>query len=125
MTSSSRKVKAIHDCPTPKDVTALRQFLGLASYCRHYIQNFADIAAPLTTLTEKTMPFVWSPECVEAFTILKSHVMKVSVLAYPCFSHSAIDFVVQTNGSGVGVGAVLEQDGHVIFWVSHSLTSPE
>ena len=75
--------------------------------------------------TLKATSFVWIPECVEAFIILKSHLMIAPVLAYPCFSPSASEFVVQTDASGVGLGAMLEQDGHVISYASCLLTSPE
>ena len=47
----------------PKTVTEIRQFLGLASYYRRYIQQFSDIATPLHYLTEKTATFVRTEEC--------------------------------------------------------------
>ena len=51
------KIKAIQDWSSPKDVTTLRQFLGLALYYRRYIQNFTDISASLNKLTTKATPF--------------------------------------------------------------------
>ena len=71
MSSDPEKIKAIQDWSSPKDVTTFRQFLGLASYYRCYIQNFADISAPLNKLTTKATPFEWNTECIEAFTALK------------------------------------------------------
>ena len=114
MAPDPQKVEAIHDWPTPKDATALRQFLGLSSYYRRYIHNFADIAAPLNTLTQKATSFTWSHECDKAFTTLKYRLTKAPVLAYPCFSTNSDQFTVYTDASGVGLGAVLEQGGHVI-----------
>ena len=46
-------------------------------------------------------------------------------LGLPCFDHNASEFHPQTNASAVGLGAVLEQDGRVIAYASHSLTAPE
>ena len=47
------------------------------------------------------------------------------VLAYPRFDHNAGTFHLQTDASAVGLGAVLEQNGHPVAYASRSLTSPE
>jgi len=46
-------VKAVREYPTPKNVTEVRALLGLASFYRKLVPNFAQIAKPLTTLTRK------------------------------------------------------------------------
>ena len=53
------KVKSIAKFPQPKNVGELRTLLGMLSYYRKYIRNFAGIAHPLTALTKKDTPFVW------------------------------------------------------------------
>ena len=65
------KIASVQDWPTPTNVTTLKQFLGLASYYRRYIEKFADIAAPLHNLTKKDVSFSWTPDCVQAFSALK------------------------------------------------------
>ena len=119
------KVHAVQAWPIPTDVTALRQFLGLASYYRRYVQNFADIAAPLHALTQKGVLFHRTPAHDEAFGHLKSVLTQAPILTYPDFSTNAPAFVLQTDASAAGLGAVLEQGGHVIAYASQTLTKSE
>ena len=55
------KIKCVQDWPIPTTATMVKQFLGLASYYRQYIEKFADIAAPLHNLIKKDVPFSWNP----------------------------------------------------------------
>ena len=125
MSPDPSKVQDITDWPPPTNSTEIRQFLGLASYYRRYILNFSYIAGPLYSLTQKNVPFTWDQACSKAFDTLKSHLVQHPVLAYPCFFQEANPFVLQTDASAIGLGAVLEQDGHVIAYASRSLTSSE
>ena len=103
----------------PKTVTEIRQFLGLASYYRRYIQQFSDIATPLHYLTEKTATFVRTEECQKGFQRLKDLLSQAPVLCNPSFTK---DFELQTDASAVGLGAVLDQDGDVVAYASRYLT---
>ena len=118
---------AVTDFPTPQNIKGIRQFLGLVSYYRRFIQNFAKIAHPLHALTRKGVPFHWMKECQEAFTLLKHKLSSAPVLAYPDFCK---DFVLETDASIKGLGAVLSQkqsDGklHPIAFASRALSPPE
>ena len=62
-------------------------------------------------------------DCKDAFTALKQHLVRAPVLAYPRFDHQARIFMLQIDASAVGLGAVLEQDGHVIAYASRSCRS--
>ena len=53
MKPDEQKIKAIEDWPTPTTTKEIRRFIGLASYNRRYIPNFADTSKPLNTLTHK------------------------------------------------------------------------
>ena len=108
--SGQRENSCYQDWPIPKTVTEIRQFLGLASYYRRYIQQFAGIATPLHYLTETTATFVWTEECQKGFQRLKDLLSQAPVLCYPSLTK---DFELQTDASAVGLGAVLEQDGHM------------
>ena len=69
--------------PTPRDVTTLRQFVGLASYYRRFVPGFAKIATPLRNLTKKDVPFEWTPECEAVFCKLKELMVTAPVSTYP------------------------------------------
>jgi hypothetical protein len=61
------KVQEVLDWKSPRSVTQIRSFLGLAGYYRRIIPNFSKIAKPMTQLLEKETKFKWSPQCEEAF----------------------------------------------------------
>jgi len=65
------KVQAVATFPRPQNLEELRRFLGMASYFRKFIRNFASVACPLHRLTEKSVQFQWTSECQQAFTTLK------------------------------------------------------
>ena len=77
------KVKAIVEWKPPKTVKQVRSFLGLASYCRRFVENFSKIAKPLTDLTKKEKKFLWSPQCEESFNLLKTKLTSTPVLVGP------------------------------------------
>jgi len=121
------KVRAVCDFHVPTNVRTVREFLGIAGYYRRFIPNFAKIAGPLHSLTRQCVPFVWTPQCQQAFDELKELLVSPPVLAYPCFSRP---FVLHTDASGQGLGAVLEQeqeDGrlHPVAYASRTLSKHE
>ena len=70
MEPDHQKIAAVYDWDIPKNVSELKSFLGLASYYRRYICQFADIAAPLNNLTNKAVSFVWDNNYQSAFECL-------------------------------------------------------
>ncbi|KAL5479377.1 hypothetical protein EMCRGX_G022895 [Ephydatia muelleri] len=125
MIPDNSKVQAVQEWPRPRDATEVRQFIGLASYYRRYIQHFADIARPLHRLTQKDATYCWSEECEQAFRNLKTKLTEAPILAYPRFDKEASPLVLQTDASLTGLGAVLEQDGQVIAYASRTLSMSE
>lgn len=120
------KVNAILGIPTPSSVADVRSFLGMASWYRRFVKDFATISNPLTNLLKKNRKWHWTEECQESFQRLKECLISAPVLNCPDFSQP---FVVQTDASGYGLGAVLTQvnsDGErVICFLSRSLTKHE
>jgi len=87
----------------------LRAFLGLASFYRKYVPNFAVVAAPLTDATRKGNPteVIWNEARDHAFQELKRHISKPPILKLPDVTKP---FILQTDASHIGIGAVLLQE---------------
>ncbi|XP_047175538.1 uncharacterized protein LOC124842957 [Vigna umbellata] len=77
------KVKAVLDWESPRSVTEVRSFVGLAGYYRRFIEGFSKIVAPLTSLTRKDQPFAWTDKCEESFQELKRKLTSAPVLVIP------------------------------------------
>jgi len=112
------KIQAIKQWVVPTSIKQLRAFLGLASYYRKFIRNFAMLAAPLTDLLKKDA-FHWSTKSKQAFDSLKTTLTHTPVLALPNF---AKPFVLETDASGTGIGAILSQDSHPIAFFSKKMS---
>jgi hypothetical protein len=107
------KVRAVADWRVPKDVHGVRSFLGLANYFRRFLQSHSKMVVPLTNLTRKDKCWEWTEECQEAFEKVKHALTNAPVLAPPELGKP---FEMVLDASGVGLGAVLLQDGrHVAF----------
>ena len=102
------KVQAVMNFSSPRTKKQVRSFLGIAGYYRKFIHNYASVASPLTDLTRKTQPnnVTWTPECATAFEQLKQALCLAPVLKSPEFDRP---FLLQTDASDRGVGAVLSQ----------------
>ena len=46
-----KKIEAVINWKPPKNVSKIRNFLGLVEYYRNFVEGFSKIAAPLTKLT--------------------------------------------------------------------------
>ena len=126
ITASPDKVKAVRNYPTPINARDVRAFLGLASFYRRLVPDFAELSKHLTVLTKKDHDFMWGPEQQEAFEKLKDRLCTTPVLAYPDFSQP---FILTTDASKVAVAAVLSQlqEGgeRTLAYASRQLTKTE
>jgi hypothetical protein len=112
------KVDAVSRWETPKSVTEVRSFLGLAGYYRRFIEGFSKLALLLTQLTYKGRAFVWDGQCESSFNELKLKLTTAPVLILP---KSDEPFVVYCDASKLGLGGVLMQDGKVVAYASRQL----
>ncbi|XP_057744955.1 uncharacterized mitochondrial protein AtMg00860-like [Arachis stenosperma] len=77
------KIKAVVQWEPPTTITEVRSFLRLAGYYRRFIKGFSQIALPLTYLTRKEVPFIWTAECDRSFKMLKEKLTTAPVLVLP------------------------------------------
>ena len=116
------KIEAIKDWKAPKTQSEIRSFLGLAGYYLRVIANFSKIVVPLTTLTQKDQPFVWSKAQEDAFQLLKHKLCNSPILSLP---EGNDDFTIYCDASNLGLGCVLMQRDKVIAYASRQLKTHE
>ena len=120
------KVEAIREWPRPTCVRELQAFLGTAGYYRQYLPDFATVARPLHHLTSKGVDWRWTEEAQVAFDELRRRLIGAPVLGYP---DPSLQYILDTDASDVGVGAVLSQiqEGQekVVAYYSKTLSPAE
>jgi len=120
------KVKTMLELPRPTNVSGVRRVVGSFSWYRRFVPEFSSIVSPLTNLTKKNSKFIWTDKCEDAFRKIKEKLVAAPILSCPDY---AKEFVIQTDASGYGIGAVLTQpdpDGEkVICYLSRSLSKQE
>ena len=128
-----KNLELISQCPPPDTYTKVKSFVGLIGHYRHFIKGFAKIAAPLYDLTsgdnkdKKSERVDLSPEACEAFDLQKAACLQAPILSFPDFNKL---FLLETDASGRGLGAVLSQkqaDGqyHPIAYASRVMNETE
>nr|GFB90446.1 retrovirus-related Pol polyprotein [Tanacetum cinerariifolium] len=98
------KVDIINKLPHPTTIKGIRSFLGHADFYRRFIKDFSKIARPMTQLLEKDAPFIFSPECVDAFRTLKTKLCEASILIAPNWD---MPFELMCDANDFAIGAVL------------------
>lgn len=118
VTTDPAKTEAVANWPCPTCVSELRS-LGFASYYRRFVEGFAKLAASLHRLAAQlggtkskkgsgqAFHSAWTTECEDSFGALKAKLTSAPVLAYADFSRP---FILETNASYIGLGAVLSQE---------------
>ncbi|KAL4323351.1 hypothetical protein GQ457_11G000120 [Hibiscus cannabinus] len=115
------KVSCILDWPAPSSIKELRGFLGLSGYYRRFIRGYGIIAKPLIDLL-KNGGWKWTQEEEETLEKLKQSVSSAPILALPDYS---LEFIVETDASEMGVGAILIQNGKPLAFFSKGLGSKQ
>ena len=127
VTTDPDKVRAIQEFPVPKSRKHLRAFLGLCGYYRRFCNKYSHSILPLTRLLRKESRWKWTGEEQESFAKTKELFLEAVILKFPDFNQV---FYLQTDGSGMALGAELYQvveggDRGVLGFASRVLRGPE
>lgn len=124
--ASPSKISAVLEYAPPRSVRQVRSFLGACAWFKRFIPGFSDLAEPLTRLLRKSEPWSWNEEQQKSFEELRKCLVSPPILSCPDFSKP---FVIETDASNVGLGAVLRQeiDGsqRVVAYASRTLNRAE
>jgi hypothetical protein len=107
-------------------ITQVKAFLGLTSYYRRFIEDYAYIAKPLYEITKLTKKFIWDDITQMAYDELKRRVTEEPILKLP---NLELPFILQTDASEIAIGAVLSQnfngEEHPVYYASRVLKDAE
>nr|KYP57348.1 Retrovirus-related Pol polyprotein from transposon 17.6 [Cajanus cajan] len=106
----------------PRTVTDVRSFVGSAGYYRRFIEGFSKIVAPLTQLTRREQPFIWTGACERSFDELKRRLTTSPVRVLP---DSGEPFDVYCDTSHQGLRCVLMQNRKVVAYASRQRKNHE
>jgi len=126
LTVDPEKTRPVLEYPIPTNIRQVRRFLGMSSWYRRFIPQFATLSEPLTRLLKKGKRWEWGNDQDRAFQRIHEHLVTAPTLASPYFE---LPFVLQTDAISVGLGAVLTQNvegtERVIAFASRALSDPE
>lgn len=101
-----KKIKVVTKYYVLVFVTNVRAFMGLIGYYQNYIKGYSHIAIPLFELTKIDIMFMWTPQCQNAFNVLKDALVKAPILVRLVFTKA---FILDVNRLIKGMGVVLSQ----------------
>ncbi|GFX88050.1 retrovirus-related Pol polyprotein from transposon opus [Trichonephila clavipes] len=118
----NKKIRAITEMKPPKNNREVSKFLGMTGWYQKFIPRYADICEPLYQLKKKGTKFNWSGEAQDSFDQIKRTLTEAPILQLLNFSEQ---FNLFTDASGVGIGAVLQQNQKPIAFASRTLNKAE
>ena len=120
-----KKTDKVKDWPTPENIDDVRSFLGLATYFRKFVPNFANLAAPMYLMMRKGAEWSWSKAADDGFHAIKLALISPPCLAIPNLRDDAPPFYVHTDASITGLGAILMQEERPCAYESRKLIPAE
>ncbi|RUM47864.1 MAG: hypothetical protein DSY80_00495, partial [Desulfocapsa sp.] len=127
ITAQPQKTQAIRALAAPTSVSEIRSFMGMCSYYRQLVPNFAEKAEPILALTRKHATFKWTAHCQASFDQLKEDLCSTKVMAHP---NPNKPYIVYTDACDYAIGGILcqeDDDGleRPIQYISAQLTSTQ
>src|ERR1700730_17030009 len=123
LSMDTAKVKVIQKWPTPRKVKDIQSFLRFTNFYCRFVHGYSNIITPMTRLTRKNIPWLWSDDCQSAFDSLKSAFSSAPILSH--FIPGA-PLIVETDASDYAVAAILstvtgDSEVHPIAFHSRTL----
>lgn len=106
----------------PKNKKQLQRFLGLVNYDRIFIKNLSEKLQDLYSLLNKDKKFTWTNKERGIFESVKKFWKEKLEITIP---NDKDEFVLETDASNTGIGAVLKQNNKQVAFVSRLLTKEE
>jgi hypothetical protein len=99
-------VTKILEMPIPTKAKEVRQLLGMGSYYRRFIPNFAQMVRPMVELTRKNQEYRWTEDCQSSFDQLKQAFIGPEIMAYPAEEG---EFILDTDASASALGRPISE----------------
>jgi hypothetical protein len=123
---NSEKIAAIMELPEPVNLKQVLTLLQTGSWYRRFVPNFASVARPLSDLTKRNAPWIWSDAQKRALNALKMHLTTAPILRQ---ADCTKEFVLKTDANGWAIAAVLaqgeEEDDHPVEYTTRLFTALE
>ena len=117
VSADPEKVRAIEKWLEPKTIRDVRNFHGLTTFYRQFIKGFSTVMAPITNYLKKS-EFSQSNAAAKVFIEIKARIISAPVMRHLYFSKI---FEVACDVSGISIGGVLAEEGHLIAYFSEKL----
>lgn len=118
------RIQAILDMPQPCNLAQANRFIGKLGWYRKFVPNFAQMAAPIHKVTNKTKnkrhEFFWGEEQISAVKQLKQALISEPLLlTHP---HPNAPFFLATDASDYAIGGALKQMINGKFYYNYFLS---
>ncbi|CAF1275192.1 unnamed protein product, partial [Didymodactylos carnosus] len=122
-----KRVEAIQNLPTPRNVKEIEAFIGKVNYYGKFVSNFSDLCEPLNRLRRKNAAWKWTPACDTPSANLKQQLAEATTLVH---FDAQLPLILATDASNYGIGAVImhrypDESEKPIAHASKTLTAAE